>query len=90
MLKNLMVMLSSESRKPWEMWRQSFFATSFLFPLSPLTGLMHFSHQLVRLDLCKDVRHLLRAFLSNFIRPELLAATSDAMIHEFDYENISF
>ena len=25
--------------------------------------------------------------MSNFIKPELLAATSDAMIHEFDYEN---
>ena len=34
----------------------------------------------------KDVRDLLRAFLSNFIRPELLAATSDATIHEFDYK----
>ena len=37
----------------------------------------------------KDVCDLLRAFLSNFIRPELLAPTSDAMIHEFDYENIA-
>ena len=36
----------------------------------------------------KDVCDL-RAFLSNFIKPELLAATSDAMIHEFDYENIA-
>ena len=35
----------------------------------------------------KDMRDLLRAFLSNFIKPELLAATSDAMIHGFDYEN---
>ena len=34
----------------------------------------------------KDVCDL-RAFLSNFIKPELLAATSDATIHEFDYEN---
>ena len=34
----------------------------------------------------KGVRDL-RAFLYNFIKPELLAATSDAMIHEFDYEN---
>ena len=33
------------------------------------------------------MRDLLRAFLSNFIKPELLAATSDAMIHGFDYEN---
>ena len=27
--------------------------------------------------------------MSNFIKPELLAATSDATIHEFDYENIA-
>ena len=26
-------------------------------------------------------------FLSNFIMPELLAATSDATIHDVDYEN---
>ena len=37
----------------------------------------------------KDVRDLLRGFFSNFIRPELLAATSDATIHEFDYESTS-
>ena len=37
----------------------------------------------------KDVRDLLRAFLSNFIRPGLLAATPDAVIHEFDYKNLS-
>ena len=28
-------------------------------------------------------------FESNFIGPELLAATSDATINEFDYENIA-
>lgn len=36
----------------------------------------------------QDVRNLLRGFLSNFIKPELLAATTDDKIHKFDYANI--
>lgn len=35
-----------------------------------------------------DVRNLLRGFLSNFIKPELLAATTDDEIHYFDYANV--
>ena len=72
------------------MWRQSFFATLCILHLSPLTGLIqHFKHLLVRLELYKKMCDLLRAFLSNFIKPELLAATAYTMIHEFDYENIA-
>ena len=37
----------------------------------------------------QDVRNLLRSFLSNFIRPELLAATSNEDIHTFSYESPS-
>ena len=37
----------------------------------------------------QNVRNLLRSFLSNFIRPELLAATSNEDIHTFSYENPS-
>ena len=37
----------------------------------------------------EDVRNLLRAFLSNFIQPELLAATPNDKIHRVDYENIA-
>ena len=35
----------------------------------------------------RDVRNLLRSFLSNFIQPQLLAATSCEDIHTFDYES---
>ena len=35
----------------------------------------------------EDVRNLLRGFLSNFIRPELLAATSNKDIYSFDFDN---
>ena len=38
----------------------------------------------------KDVCNLLRGFLSNFIRPELLAAAPDDQVHTFDYENVSY
>ena len=37
----------------------------------------------------EDVRNLLRGFLSNFIRPELLAATSNEDIHSFDFDNLA-
>ena len=37
----------------------------------------------------EDVRNLLHAFLSNFIQPELLAATPNDKIHRVDYENIA-
>ena len=37
----------------------------------------------------QDIRNLLRSFLSNFIRPELLAATSNEDIHTFSYESPS-
>ena len=37
----------------------------------------------------EDVRNLLRGFLSNFIQPELLAATPNDGIHSVDFENIA-
>ena len=37
----------------------------------------------------EDVRNLLRGFLSNFIQPELLAATPNDGIHSIDFENIA-
>ena len=37
----------------------------------------------------QDVRNLLRSFHSNFIQPELLAATSNEDIHTFSYESPS-
>ena len=37
----------------------------------------------------QDVHNLPRDFLSNFIQPELLAATSNDNIHSFDYENVA-
>ena len=35
----------------------------------------------------KDVQNLLHGFLSNFIQPELLAATPNDRIHSFDFNN---
>ena len=35
-----------------------------------------------------DVRILLRRFLSNFIKPELLAVTTNEELHNFDYATI--
>ena len=43
--------------------------------------------KLQQVKLVQDVCDRLRSFLSNFIQPDLLAATSNKDIHTFEYEN---
>ena len=64
------------------------FVAFLLKPLNNLNAAFQTSASKIG-TLQKDVCNLLRGFLSNFIRPELLAAAPDDQIHTFDYENVS-
>ena len=61
------------------------------FALRPLNAFnTAFQTSASKIGTLQDVRpNLLRAFLSNFIQPELLAATPNYKIHRVDYENIA-
>ena len=60
------------------------------FALRPLNSFnTAFQTSASKIGTLQDVRNLLRGFLSDFIQPELLAATPNDRVHSIDFENIA-